>query len=610
MSAIAGVIDWNASGEPPLALYDGMLSTMRRRGPDQSDRYVCGPAALLNARLCVVDPDNGRQPMEAWRGGEHYILVYNGELYNAEEVRAELIGLGHRLSTRSDTEVLLHAYMAWGAECLEKLNGIFAFAVWEEKAERLFFARDRMGVKPFFYAVRGGAFLFASELKTLLAHPLVEPVIDRDGVAEVMLMGPGRTPGCGVFRGVSELAPAHCGTLERDGRWVWRYWSAEDRPHTDTFDQTVEKVRWLILDAIDRQLAADAPLCAFLSGGLDSGIVAAVAARRMRELGRGFCTFSVDYRENDRHFQAGRFQPGSDARCIELMTRELGGEHHVVALGGEELAAALIEAVHARDLPGMAGLDASLLLLCREVKRHATVALSGECADGIFGGYPWLRDKDIRGRDGFPWAASTAYRASFLRPEWREVLDADAYVKSRCRRTLSDASVLPDAGAEERGMKEMIHLNEAWFMQTLLDRMDRMSTFCGLEARAPFSDHRIAEYLYSVPWKMKEYHGHEKGLLRRAMRGLLPEKVLWSKKSPDPNASCPAYRAAVEGMLRQVLDSPDSPLLKLARREQLEALLAGDCAVPWYGGLMTTPQTIAYMVQVNAWMTDYHVRLA
>ncbi len=610
MCAIAGVIDWNILGEHPLELYESMLLTMRRRGPDQSDLYVNGAAALLHARLSVVDLDNGRQPMEAWQGGEHYILVYNGELYNTEEVRAELIGLGHRLSSRSDTEVLLHAYMAWGQDCLQKLNGIFAFAVWEEQAERLFIARDRMGVKPFFYAVRGNTFLFASELKTLLHHPLVEPVIDRDGVAEIMLMGPGRTPGCGVFRDVCELKPAHCGLLTRTGLNLRRYWAAEDQPHIDTFEQTAEKVRWLVLDAIERQLVSDVPLCAFLSGGLDSSILSSIAARRMRELGRDFCTFSVDYEENDKYFRAGHFQPESDGRYIEMMNRELGVNHHTVTLKSEDVAAALVEAVHARDLPGMADVDSSLLLFCREIKNHATVALSGECADEIFGGYPWFRDKDIREKDGFPWAQSTAYRASFLRPEWREAVDAEAYVDSRYRATLSDTSVLPESGPEERRMKEMIHLNEKWFMQTLLDRKDRMSMYSGLEVRVPFCDHRIAEYLYRVPWEMKEYHGHEKGLLRFAMRGLLPEKVLWRKKSPYPKTHHPAYRQAVAAMLRDVMADEASPLLAMVEAEKLGGLLACDRAAPWYGQLMTTPQTIAYMVQVNAWMCDYGVRLA
>lgn len=609
MCAIAGVIDWAAAGGHPMEVYGEMLSTMRRRGPDQADLFTDGTAALLHARLSVVDLENGRQPMEKRRGDEHYVLVYNGELYNADEVRAELTGLGFHVETRSDTEVLLNAYMAWGEKCLDKLNGIFAFAVWEAHARRLFLARDRMGVKPLFYAVRGDKLLFASELKTLLAHPLVEPIINREGVAEIMLMGPGRTPGCGVFRGVEELKPAHTLTYTKNGLRRRRYWAAGDAPHTDTFEQTAQKVRWLVLDAIERQLVADVPLCTFLSGGLDSSLLSSVAAARMREQGRELQTFSVDYEDNERYFTAGYFQPESDNRYIELMNRELGVKHETVVLKSKDVADALIDAVRARDLPGMADVDSSLLLFCREIKKNATVALSGECADEIFGGYPWFRDKDVREKYGFPWAQSTAYRASFLRAEWRGLIDAEAYVDERYRATLRDTSMLPGLSADERRMKEMIHLNEHWFMQTLLDRKDRMSMYSGLEVRVPFCDHRIAEYLYSVPWEMKEYHNHEKGLLRYAMRGLVNEKVLWRKKSPYPKTHHPAYREAVAGMLREVLDNPHSPIFELAERDNLEELLVCERAVPWYGQLMTTPQTIAYMVQVNAWMEMYQVRV-
>ncbi|MEG1890765.1 MAG: asparagine synthase (glutamine-hydrolyzing) [Clostridia bacterium] len=610
MCAIAGIIHWGGFQEPDLALIQSMLSTMRRRGPDQSDWYADMDVTLLHARLSVIDLENGRQPMEGWRNGEHYLLVYNGELYNTEEVRAELCGLGHHIQTRSDTEVLLHAYMAWGENCLDKLNGIFAFAVWEEQARRLFIARDRMGVKPFFYAVRGDVLIFASELKTLLKHPLVEPVLDQEGVAEIMLMGPGRTPGCGVFRGVHELAAAHCGIFDRHGLRQWRYWAVQDAPHEDSFDQTADKVRWLVLDAIDRQLVSDVPLCVLLSGGLDSSLLAAAASKRMRQIGRELITYSVDYEENDRYFTAGHFQPESDGRYIELMNRALGVRHHNIVLKSEDVANALYDAVQARDLPGMADVDSSLLLFCREIRKEATVALSGECADEIFGGYPWFRDQELRERDGFPWAQSTAYRAAFLKPEWREAIDAEAYVDARYRATLADTSICPGTSAQERRMKEMIHLNEQWFMQTLLDRKDRMSMFSGLEVRVPFCDHRVAEYLYRVPWEMKEYHGHEKGLLRYAMRGMLPDKVLWRKKSPYPKTHHPVYRAVVSQMLREVMDDPHAPLHLLVETARLEELLASERAVPWYGQLMTTPQTIAYMVQVNAWMQTYEVRLA
>ena len=612
MCGIAGTIDRNADAvRGGDDVYAAMLATMRRRGPDQSGLFVGENAALLHARLAVVDLENGRQPMTLRQGAEKYTIVYNGEIYNTEDLRGYLLALGHRFVGYSDTEVVLHAYAEWKDRCVERLNGIFAFAVWEERRGRLFLARDRIGVKPLFYYRTDGGLLFASELKTLLAHPLVPHEIDREGVAELLLLGPGRTPGCGVFRGIRELLPGSCAAYDLDaGRFETRvYWAIEDQEHRDTFSQTAERVRALVVDAVKRQLVSDVPVCTFLSGGLDSSILSAVADRYFASRGQRLQTVSVDYLYNSQYFHATKFQPDADAAYIERMNRALHAEHHRVLLDTPELVRALYAAVDARDLPGMADVDASLLLFCEQVKEFATVALSGECADEIFGGYPWYRDPEIRDRDGFPWAQSTDYRASFLRPEFAD-LDAAAFIDERVRATVADAPVLPGTGPLETCMKQMMQLNLRWFMQTLLDRKDRMSMYSGLEVRVPFCDYRIAEYLYAVPWAYKEYGGVEKGLLREAMRGLLPDEVLWRKKSPYPKTHNPAYLAAVTRELRQAIADPDAPVLQLVRRDALDALLDGAArAVPWYGQLMTTPQTIAYFVQLNYWMQKFQVRV-
>lgn len=617
MCAIAGIIEFGQKGCVSDAVCAKMMDTMRRRGPDQSGAYREGAALLLHTRLCVVDIENGRQPFviapdeEASMGEETYALVYNGELYNTPELRAELEQQGHRFRGHSDTEVLLHAYIEWKEDCVTRLNGIFAFAVWEKNRERLFVARDRIGVKPFFFHLENGTFAFASELKTLLACPFVRPQIDRQSLLEVMLIGPGRTPGYGVFRGIQELEPATCGFYTGDGLKTWRYWELQDREHTDSFEETVCHVRELVTDAIERQLVSDVPVCTFLSGGLDSSIISSLADRHFAAQGQRLHTFSVTYKDNERYFSASKFQPNSDEAYIRIMNQHLGAVHHDVILDSEDVAAALYEAVEARDLPGMADVDSSLLLFCREIKQYATVALSGECADEIFGGYPWYRDKAIREREGFPWAQSTGYRASFLREELLEGADPFAYVDERYRATVAATAVLPGRSGEERRMKEMIQLNFRWFMQTLLDRKDRMSMYSGLEVRVPFCDYRIAEYLYGVPWAYKDYKGREKGLLREAVRGLLPDEVLWRKKSPYPKTHHPAYLQAVSRMLREELADPGAPLLQIVKREALEGLLAGEqeAAAPWYGQLMNRPQTIAYMLQINHWLKHYHIEI-
>ena len=542
-------------------------------------------------------------------GGQDYTLVYNGELYNTQELRQELIAAGHQFTGHSDTEVVLHAYAEFGADCVNRFNGIFAFAVWEEKNRRLFLARDRMGVKPLFYKLHEGGLLFASEIKSILAYPTVEAELDGEGVAEIILMGPGRTPGCGVFYGIQELEPGCCGWYSQ-GKWRWeRYWKLKDREHTQNFQETVQQVRFLVLDAIRRQMVSDVPIGTFLSGGLDSSIITAVCAAERKKAGEQLDTFSVDYVGNDRFFVPGKFQPASDNSYIQIMQDALGTRHHWTVLSPEDLVGAGEAATIARDLPGMADVDFSLLAFCKEIRPHVKVALSGECADEIFGGYPWYRDPEVRAREGFPWAQNIRQRSALLNPDFAEQIEPEEYVASRYRKTLEECDILPGTGPEETRMKQMVNLNFRWFMQTLLDRKDRMSMFNGLEVRVPFCDYRIAEYLYGIPWQFKDYQGQEKGLLRCAVEGILPEPVRLRKKSPYPKTYNPHYLELVEKRFRQVLNDPQSPILQIVRKDRLEGLITEDYTWPWYGQLMKAPQTLAYMLQVNFWMSHYRVKL-
>ena len=603
MCAIAGVLGAETEQEALTA----MLDTMRRRGPDGEGIYQNGECTLLHTRLAIIDPQGGKQPMLLDWQGERYVLTYNGELYNTEELRRELRSLGHDFLGHSDTEVVLHSYAQWGENCVERFNGIFAFGVWEEKRERLFLARDRIGVKPLFYKQERGRFLFSSEIKTILACPGVKAQLDSEGAAQLILFGPGRLPGSGIFRGIREVKPGYAGFYE-GGKWKLRqYWKLEDRPHTDSFPETAEKVRELVTDAIRRQMVSDVRIGTFLSGGLDSSIISAVCGEEQRKKGEVLSTFSVDYLNNHQYFRADKFQPNSDDAYIRLMQEHIGSRHHWTVLTPDALLNALEDATVARDLPGMADVDFSLLAFCREIRPHVKVALSGECADEIFGGYPWYRDSAVRNQDGFPWAQNTNMRASLLSPDLG--INAREYVMDAYRTTCHESSILPDAPPLERRMKEMMNLNFRWFMQTLLDRKDRMSMYCGLEVRVPFCDYRIAEYLYSVPWEYKDHLGREKGLLRYAVEGLLPEKVLHRKKSPYPKTFDPRYEAMVHQRLEEVLAQKDTPLLQLLRKEGIRACLEEDTPWPWYGQLMRRPQTIAYLLQIEFWLRKYRVEL-
>ena len=508
MCAIAGILNLDAAPETIAS----MLATMRRRGPDDTGIFQEKDVTLLHARLTVIDPEGGRQPMSLRFQGREYTIVYNGELYNTAEIRRELQKLGHQFQGHSDTEVLLHGYAQWGEGVLEKLNGIYAFAIFD--GERVFLARDRIGVKPLFYAEHRGGLLFASEIKTILKYPGFRAAIDVTGAAEILLLGPGRTPGCGVFRGICEIEPGCFGIWEQGRLTVRRYWHLTDGEHREDFTDTCAHVRWLVEDAIRRQLVSDVPIGCFLSGGLDSSLICSIASRELAGQGRRLDTFSVDYDRNREFFVPGKFQPNTDSDFLAPMEEYLGANAHHVILSADELDGALEESTQARDLPGMADVDFSLLLFCRKIREHVTVALSGECADEIFGGYPWYRDPAVRAQAGFPWSQNLDMRRRLLTGHLACMTDAQEYVRSRYAQTIRESDILPDSTPLERRMKEMVNLNFRWFMQNLLDRKDRMSMYSGLEVRVPFCDHRIAEYLYRIPWEMKDHNGFEKGLLR------------------------------------------------------------------------------------------------
>ncbi len=604
MCGIAGAISFVEDMREDMKIYENMQRAMLRRGPDQRGMFMSREAALIHTRLAVIDIDGGRQPMSFGR----YTIVYNGELYNTAELRGEL-SEDFDFDTHSDTEVVLKSYIKWGSACVERFNGIFAFAVYDEQEHRVFLARDRIGVKPLFYYDTGSKLIFASELPALLEHPDVPHEIDERGAAELLLMAPGRTMGCGVIRGVEEVRPAYCGYYTAEGLKLCEYWRLRAYELHESFEQTAEHVRELVLDSIRRQLVSDVPVCTFLSGGLDSSLISSVAAAELKKQGRQLSTFSVDYRDNDKYFQKSHFQPNSDPEYITCMAEYLGADHHWTVVDTPELIAALDEATEARGLPGMADVDASLLLFCREIKKYGTVALSGECADEIFGGYPWYRDKDIRMTDGFPWAQSTAYRKRFLCDDYAARINAEDYVYSAYRNTADSAEKLDTDSPLEARMREMTELNFKWFMQTLLDRKDRMSMYSGLEVRVPFCDYRIAEYLYNVPWEYKDYMGREKGLLREAMKEWLPEKVLWRKKSPYPKTHNPAFLEGVTAKLRKILDEGGEKLTLLVKREELKKLLRHEEQVQWYGQLMNLPQTIAFFIQLNYWLNRFDIKL-
>ncbi|MDE6788755.1 MAG: asparagine synthase (glutamine-hydrolyzing) [Ruminococcus sp.] len=607
MCGIAGIISFKDDMRGELKSCELMQKALLRRGPDQRGIFLSKETAFVHTRLAVIDISGGRQPMTANVGGSNYTIIYNGELYNTQEIR-DILSAEFNLETKSDTEVVLFSYIKWGADCVNHFNGIFAFAVYDESQHKVFLARDRIGVKPLFYCKLKDKLVFSSELNAILEYPDIPHEIDEKGAAELLLLAPGRTAGCGVIRGIEEIKSGYCGFFNADGLNLWQYWRLHAYELNETFEQTVEHTRELVFDSIRRQLVSDVPVCTFLSGGLDSSLISSVASSELKKRGKILHTFSVDYQDNEKYFTKSHFQPNSDPEYINCMTEYLESNHHWTVIDTPELVNALDDAVYARGLPGMADVDASMLIFCREIKKYGTVALSGECADELFGGYPWYRDKDIRMTDGFPWAQSTSYRKRFICDEYADKIDAEDFVYSAYRKTADYAEKLPTDNETEYRMREMTQLNFDWFMQNLLDRKDRMSMYSGLEVRVPFCDYRIAEYMYNVKWEYKDYMGREKGLLREAMKDWLPEKVLTRKKSPYPKTHNPAFLDAVSERLREIISKP-TPLTELVNKKELEKLLLHKDHVQWYGQLMNLPQTIAFFIQLDCWLNHYKIRL-
>lgn len=609
MCGIAGWIETGCQMPDRVKTLSAMSRTLERRGPDENGIYINGDTALIHRRLIVIDKENGKQPMSARHGDTTYVIVYNGELYNTDELREELKADGFHFRGHSDTEVVLKTFIKYGERCPERLNGIFAFAVFNTRDRSVFLCRDKIGVKPLFYCEYNGGLIFGSEIKALLASGVVKPIIDEQGLNEIFFLGPARTPSCGVFKGVFELNPGEC-AVYKSGRLTRRtYFSIEAREHTDCEKETIEKTRCLLTDAIRRQLVSDVPLCLFLSGGLDSSIIVQTASRYSKENKRGRVhTYSVEYRDNAQYFQASRFQPNADTEFIQKMVKSADTIHTEVILDNTLLADALYDSVTARDLPGYVDVDASLLLFCREIKKDYTVALSGECADELFGGYPWYHDERILFEDCFPWSRSSDVRRMVLRGG---VLDrGEEYARQRYLDTIALAPKLPSDSKRDSRMREMFFLNFYWFMQCLLERKDRCSMYSGLEVRVPFCDYRLVEYAYNMPWKLKAWSGREKGIVRKAFEGILPEEIVWRKKSPYPKTHNPIYFEECAKRVRKILEKKNA-LTELLDRQAIEGIIEHPESItqPWYGQLMQAPQILAYLIELDDWFEKYNVQI-
>ena len=609
MCSINGCVDFSDPGFPSKEEVLAAGRRLSRRGPDANGTFFAPSVAFYHNRLAVMDPARGAQPMQITHEGVTYTIVYNGEVYNCDELRRELGALGATILTSCDTELVLWSYILWGEDCPTHLNGIFAFAIYDPCRHHVFFARDRLGVKPFFYARNGTKFYFSSEVKGLLAHSDIPAEVDREGLWQLFYLTPVTLPGSGVFKHIKELLPAHAAKLSARGFVTWPYWQLEARPCTDDARTAAQTVRELFCDAVHRQLSSDVPLAVLLSGGLDSSAITAVAARFLKENGKQLSAYSFEYEGNKEHFQSTLFQPqGDDAYAADLAAT-LGTDHTVLTAPTAAVAESLVHATRARDLPGQADIDSSLLWYCERIKKHHTVLLSGECSDEIFGGYPWFYRPEMLKRDFFPWLHDPTTRISLFPESVTHAAQGLSYLREVCRKSTCDCPVLEGECDEDRTARIATWLSTRYFMTNLLARKDRMSMYSAVEVRVPFSDHRILEYVFNVPWRIKFENGVEKALLRHAMQDYLPERVLWRKKSPYPKTHNPAYEQTVRRMLAQRLLQKDGFLANYLDRQRLSALLDAPNDT-WFGQLMARPQLIAWLCQLDDWFREYRVILA
>lgn len=615
MCSIAGFYDPSASftaRQPEFEhILQKMCQTQAHRGPDDSGILLTDQCGLSHTRLSIIDLKNGKQPMTRSRSDYLYHIVYNGEIYNLKALRQALFERDVIPKTSSDTEIILLSYLTFGPEFVRELDGIFAFAIYDERHRILTLYRDSFGVKPLFYTIHNGTLVFSSEIKGLLCFPDVTAKLDSDGLNELFGLGPARTPGSGVLKDIHELKPGTSMTCSHLGFRNHTYFRLASRPHEDSYEDTIEKTRFLVTDAIRRQMVSDVPVCTFLSGGIDSSLVSAVCAKELKERGETLTTYSFDFTGNDKYFKANSFQPSMDRPYVDQMAEFLHSDHHYLECGSQIQADKLYESVDAHDLPCMADVDSSLLYFCSEVSKNHKVVLTGECADEVFGGYPWFHKESFLNCHTFPWTPDLSARKQLLNRDLLKQLHMDQYVQNAYETAISEIPILPDENDTEVNRRRIGYLNIRFFMQTLLNRMDRTSMHSGLEARVPFADRSLVTYVYNIPWEMKAKDGIVKNVLRQAARTMLPEEILFRKKSPYPKTYNPHYEQLLSQRLKDVLAQPDCPLLPLIDTQAVGQFLERpkDYGAPWYGQLMAGPQMTAYLLQTEYFLRKYHVEL-
>ena len=607
MSGISGFCGFGADYSQQTISYEYLLKRMTgvlsHRGQGHPSIWVGARTGLASR----ADGINNQAPMRIDAYGP-YRVISDSDIYNADELRHLLASKGFVCQTADDAEIILGCYIYYGQDCASMLNGTYAFAIWDEAAGSLFLCRDRLGVKPLFHTITRGTLVFASEIKALFEFPGVNAALDADGLREIFGLFPSRTAGNAVFKDIHEVKPGHYAIYKDSVLREHSYWSVASLTNDFTHEEAVAHTRYLVEDAVKRQMKTDAPLCVFLSGGLDSSIITAIVANAYAEESRTLDSFSFDYEENDTYFQANSFQSDTDQSWAEQMSAQFQTNHHHIVCGIKDLAGSLYDAVTARDLPGMADIDASLLYFCKQAAKTHRIALTGEGADELFGGYPWFHDPAALQANAFPWIRSLDFRKTLLSPALLPMLDLDGYIAEAYQKSASETPFLDGEDEQERNHRKMAYLNMKWVMANLIERTERMGAHVSFVGRTPYTDYRIVEFLWNIPWQTK-CTGAPKSLLREAFADLLPDALINRKKNPFPKTYHPQYTALLKAKMAQILNDPSSPLLPLLNVAAFEDFLTApiNTTKPWYGQLMAGPQLIAFYIQIDYWLRKYSV---
>lgn len=602
MCGVTAIMNFRRSIKEEYNRIEKMYNQLIQRGPDSYGIFCDDHYLLAHTRLAIMDNENGAQPMQVEFNGILYTIIYNGMLYNFKNLKQELEKLGHKFKTNCDTEVVLHSYIEWKEECLYRFNGIFAFLICFE--DEAFIARDPFGVKPIYYTQKSdGEWLVASEIKAILSEGSVRPIMTKQNFAHMIALGPSLQCGRTMYKNIYSLRAGEYLKIKKYYHELKTYHHIALREHTDTPGETIVKIHDMLTSCILNQCQSDVGIGSMLSGGIDSSIVCSVASQAGT-----LDTYSLLFEENESYFKGTDFQPSSDLEYSINMSNFINSNKHFVEIKQKDLADSLVPSMLARDMCGMADIDSSLLLFCEQIRKDHKVVLTGECADEVFGGYPWFYDENLINRESFPWLNYLPNKISLVRKELQKI-DFYGVRKNAYEEEIAKVQYLDSDSSRDRIARKMTHLSIYYFMQTLLMRMDAMGSSVGLEARVPFADKDLVDYVYNIPWDLKFLHGKEKGLLREAFKNELPKSVLERKKSPFPKTYHPQYTEYVSKLLKEEMKHNDL-LTYYFDYDALNELIetqGNSFSLPWYGQLMKGPQLIGYLYQFSKWLTMYHV---